>query len=132
MIDAGSDIRSWIANLIIWCRRHGLEISRYTNTEAGVAFPLGMLYFNANDSASWKVSTFRNGPLDLDHFVVTEICGRGVRVRRGPVGHLKDVRYSPAIGDSRKLADASRGIAELLDEPLRAEFLDCFAGEATR
>lgn len=126
-----TNIRSWIAALLAWSRNNGLTINRYTGDEASVVLHHGKLYINATNPARWKLSTLGDGSLDDDHTVVTE-TPHGPRVLRGPVCHLKDVHYSSATSSSQKLADASRDIAEFLDEPARSDFLNRFAEEGLR
>ena len=126
-MNSNANIRSWIAALLAWGRNNGITINRYTNDEASIVLHHGKLYINTTSPTCWRLSTLGDGSLDDDHTVVTETPS-GVRVCRGPVCRLKDVHYSPATDDSQKLADASRDIAELLDEPARGDFLGRFAG----
>lgn len=129
MTGTNSNVRAWIAAILGWAHDNGLSIDRFCNVDIAVNLHYGKLYISSHDPESWRLTTLRNGSLD-DHTVVTETPDRRVRVRRGPVCRLVDVRYSPAANDAQKLADASRSIAELIaDEPLRHDFLGRFIGD---
>ena len=125
-----SSVRVWIAAILAWAQANRLDIIRFCNTDASVRLPAGKLYISSNNPDSWRLSTLGNGSLDDDHTVVTETPDGRARIRRGPVGGLKDTPYPPDTTDSQKLADASRSIAELLNGRLRADFLARFTGEA--
>ena len=125
-----TNVRAWIAAILAWGKNNNIIINRYPKVDAEVRLHNGKLFISSANPASWRLSTLGKGSLDDDHTVVTETPDHGVRVRRGPVGGLKDVHYSPAASDAQKLADASRSIAELIDDgPLRHDFLDRFIGE---
>ena len=126
----GTNVRAWIAAILMWAKRNNIIINRYPKVDVEVRLHDGKLLISAANPASWRLSTLSRWLLDDDHTVVTETPDHGVRVRRGPVGKLTDVHYSPAASDAQKLADASRSIAELIDDgPLRLDFLDRFVGE---
>lgn len=128
-----NNIRPWIAALLVWAKRNNITVNRYSKVDVEVYLHGGKLFICAKDSDSWRLSTLGKGSLDDDHTVVTETNNRRVRVRRGPVGRLVDVHYSPDVSDAQKLADASRSIAELIDDgPLRRDFLRRFAEGAAR
>lgn len=118
-----TNIRAWVEALIVWAKENCLDVDYYTDTHIGVHLPNGMLYINMTNPDSWRVSTFENGDLEKDHVVVDEIENHQLRVRRGPIGKLKAVRYRSNI-DDWKLMDASRDIAKLIDGPLRRNFLE--------
>ena len=125
-----NSIRPWIAALLVWANRNNITVNRYSKVDVEVYLRSGKLFVCSANPDAWRLSTLGDGPLDDDHTVVTETPNHGVRIRRGPVGGLKDVHYSPAASDAQKLADASRSIAELItDGPLRRDFLDRFVGE---
>lgn len=131
MTGTSSNLRAWVAAILGWAHDNGLSIDRFCNVDVAVNLRAGKLYISSHNPESWRLSSLGNGSLEDDHTVVTETPDRRVRVRRGPVGRLVDVRYSPAASDAQKLADASRSIAELIgDGPLRHDFLDRFVGEA--
>lgn len=121
-----TNIRSWVKALIAWTKENYLDVDYYTNTHLGVDLPGGMLYINMTKPDSWRVSTLKNWSLGQDHIVVDEVDDRQLRIRRGPVGKLKAVRYSDDIGDVQKLTRASFDIAKLMDGSLRRSFLDHF------
>lgn len=122
--------RAWIASILAWAKRNNITINRYPKDDVQVCLHGGDLFICSVNPDSWRLSALGKGSLDDDHTVVAETPAHGVRVRRGPVGRLVDVHYSPAASDAQKLADASRSIAELLDDgPLRNDFLDRFVGE---
>ena len=125
-----SNIRAWIAAILTWAQRNNLNIIRFCDVDVSIVLHTGKLYISSNNPASWRLSTLGNGSLDDDHTVVTETPDGRVRIRRGPVGGLKDVPYDPDTSDSQKLADASRDIAELMSGLLRNDFMDRFASEA--
>lgn len=127
-----ANIRTWIEAILAWADSNNITIDRFTDAEAAVNLHSGKLYINMESQACHgpRLSTLGNGSLDDDHTVVSKPYGRRVRVRRGPVGKLKDVPYPPDTDDAQKLADASRSIAELLNGRLKHDFLDHFAGGA--
>lgn len=125
-----NNVRAWLAAILAWAQANSILINRYPKVDVEVRLHAGKLFICSANPASWRLSTLGKGSLDDDHTVVTETPTGRVRVRRGPVGRLVDVQYSPAASDAQKLADASRSIAELIDDgPLRRDFLDRFVGE---
>ena len=125
-----TNVRAWIAAILAWAQTNNIRVARYPKVDVEVRLHNGKLFICAADPASWRLSTLGKSSLDDDHTVVTEAPDGRVRVRRGPVGRLADVHYSPAASDAQKLADASRSIADLIDDgPLRHDFLDRFIGE---
>lgn len=126
-----TNVRAWIAAILVWAKNNNITINRYPKVDVEVRLNSGRLFISSANPASWRLNTLSKWSLDDDQTVVTETPNRRVRVRRGPVGKLKDVHYSSAASDAQKLADASRSIAELIDDgPLRHDFLDRFVGEA--
>ena len=123
-----TDIRHWATAMLNWVEERGLPCEYYTTTHVDVRLPGGHLYINATDSAAWKVRTFPDGPLSRSHIVVDEGAAFSVRVRRGPTGGLKNVRYRPGTGNAEKLVDSARDIAALMGGPLRQDFLARFGG----
>lgn len=118
-----TNIRSWAEALITWAKKNSLDVDYYTDTHLGVHLTNGMLYINMTNPDSWRVSTLHDGSLEKDHVVVDEIEDHQLRVRRGPVGKLRVVRYRSNI-DDWKLMDASRDIAKLMEGPLKRNFLE--------
>lgn len=127
---AGNNIRSWAKAMLDWAEDRGFNTEHYTDTHTDTRLPGGHLYINSASKTGWKVYTFPDGSLDQDHIVVDEPAAPQIRVRRGPIGKLTDVHYSPAASDAQKLADASRDIADLIpDGLLRHDFLGRFIGD---
>lgn len=118
-----TDIRSYTKALITWAEENRLDVDYYTDTHLGVHLQRGMLYINMTDPDRWRVSTLDNWSLEKDHVVIDELEDHQLRVRRGPVGKLKVVEYH-SNSDEWKLMDASRDIAQLIDGPLRRNFLE--------
>lgn len=123
-----TDIRHWARALLDWAAEHDLRSEYYTTTHVDVRCPKGHLYVNATDPFAWKVLTLLDGPLSQSHTVIDEDADFNVRVRRGPVGALKTVRYRPGAGNAEKFADSARDIAALMDGPLRRCFLARLGG----
>ena len=125
-----NNVRAWIASILAWAKQNNIVVNRRSKVDVEVRLRGGKLFICASHPESWRLSTLGKGSLDDDHTVVTENPDRKVRVRRGPVGRLVDVHYGPGASDAQKLADASRSIAELMDDgPLRDDFLGRFIGE---
>lgn len=124
------DIRTWVEALLCWAEDHMLDVNWFTGSHLEVVLPKGRLYINMT-GPNWRISTLEKESLD-HHIVIDEGPDHRVRVRRGPVGKLKETQYSPGVEDNRKLVDAARDIARLSAGAPREDFLDRFVRESAK
>lgn len=120
------DIRSWVEALLNWAAENDVNVDRFTDDHFGFNLSKGKLYIHWVGS-NWRVSTLEGYSMDdSDHIVIDETDDHELRIRRGPIGKLKVVKYRPNFDDGQKLVSASCHIAKLMTGEIRENFLDHF------
>lgn len=127
-----TDIRHWAKALFDWAEERGFDVNPVTDTYYELSKSTVVVYVNADEPFHWKVIAIRKDAFTGYHVVVDEGADLRVRVRHGCVGALKVVRFPQNAENSVKLVVATRGIATLMDEPLRSDLLASLGGEVVQ